>query len=145
METYDQSLGEFVTQVDGNKRDTYLTLYIPLGFWMVGGAASLVGGYLADTINRRNALCATVFVGETACGMTYFTTNFWGLFVTRIITGVSIGAANPLLYSLIGDIFPKEERGRAIALSVVAINAGTAPLNALTPVCALCRFVCASD
>lgn len=116
---------------DEDKRDKYLGGYISIGFFAVGGIVALFIGYLSDTINRKWVFVITVAIGEISCAATYFVstgtdTNFWtGLWLTRAITGFALGGALPLQFSLLGDLFAENERGRAVALIGVANNLGS--------------------
>ena len=51
----------------------------------------------------KNLFVAVIMIGEFSCFCTLFVKDYTGLFVTRAITGVSIGGANPLIMSMIGD------------------------------------------
>jgi len=42
--------------------------------------------------------------------LTYWTTTYSQLFVCRIFTGVSIGGSVPCIFSLLGDLYPVNER-----------------------------------
>mmetsp|Transcript_7210 Transcript_7210/g.10738 ORF Transcript_7210/g.10738 Transcript_7210/m.10738 type:complete len:87 (+) Transcript_7210:290-550(+) len=46
-------------------------------FFIVGGPASLIAGYLADTVGRRNLLIMVfTMMGGVPCVCTYFVQNF---------------------------------------------------------------------
>lgn len=111
-------------KVDEGRRDKKLVGDITLAFFLLGGFVSLIVGYFADTVNRRNTLAVVVVLGETACLSTYFTTGYNGLFLTRALTGIAIGGAIPLMFSLFGDLFTAEYRGKATAAAGVAMGAG---------------------
>lgn len=111
---------------DEDKRDKYLGGYISIGFFAVGGIVSTVIGYLADTVNRKWVFVVTVSIGEISCAATYFVAtgtdyNFWtGLWIARAITGFALGGALPIQFSLLGDLFSEDERGKAVAFTGVA-------------------------
>ena len=89
---------------DDEEKDRKLGGDIALAFFLLGAPASFVIGCMADTTSSRNMLFGvTVLIGEGACALTYFTTTYEGLFVTRALTGFSVGGALPLLSSLLGD------------------------------------------
>jgi MFS family permease len=114
-----------VTMVDTAKADLYISGYISLGFWVIGGFAAIVMGVLTDTGNRRNLLALVAGLGAASSLVTYFASStFWGLFACRVLTGIAIGGSAPLLYSLLGDLFSVHARGKAIALSGAAIALG---------------------
>ena len=106
------------------ERDVYLGAHISLGFFIIGGFVSVLVGYLAD-ISHRNLLYGyTIMLGETFCLITFFTTNYTQLFVCRIFSGISIGAANPIIFTLISDLYPKHKRSASIATVGAAISFG---------------------
>jgi MFS family permease len=39
-----------------------------------------------------------------------FLPQYWQLFVLRTLTGISIGGALPLCFSLLGDMYPANKR-----------------------------------
>ena len=112
------------------ERDVYLGGYISLGFFAVGGTISMVIGYAADSLNRKLTFAASVIIGELSCLATYWVPannldDFWvGLWVTRAITGVAIGGAIPIQYSIFGDYFSEENRGKVVAFLSVAVGIG---------------------
>jgi MFS family permease len=102
------------------ERDKIIGGDLSFAFFSVGCITTLFVGYYADKVNRVNLFVAMVMLGEFACLMTIAVTSLAGLFVTRTLTGVSIGASIPLIFSLMGDYYPAEERARAVAfLSVM--------------------------
>lgn len=114
------------TKVDVKKLDLYLAGYIPLGFWIIGGIASVLMGVLADTANRRNLLAIVAGIGAGSSLATYFAADtFEGLLVCRILTGVAIGGSSPLLFSLLGDLFSTKARGKAVAWAGTAVALGS--------------------
>lgn len=42
-----------------------------------------------------------VVLGEFSCFCTLFVKDYWGLFASRAFTGMAIGGASPLIYSII--------------------------------------------
>jgi len=81
-----------------------------MGFFLVGGLTSLLAGYLTDTRNRCYLFGAVIIFGEVSCLATYFVSNYWQLLICRILTGISIGGATPVLFSLLGDLYADSSR-----------------------------------
>jgi len=106
------------------EKDQYLGGQLNLGFFIVGGFAAMLVGYLTDKVNRKNLFCLVVLVGEFSCFCTLFVKDYSSLFVTRSITGVSIGGANPLIMSMIGDMFDDRYRGKAISFIQIMLSLG---------------------
>jgi len=97
-----------------------------LGFFLVGGVAALLIGYLADTFNRFLLFGMVVVCGELASISTYFVETYLQLFIFRIITGISSGGATPIVFSLLGDMYKQSNRIYASSVVGVAISGGTA-------------------
>jgi hypothetical protein len=106
------------------ERDVKLGGEISLAFFLVGAPASFLIGWLADldTIPRPPLFAVTLLIGEVACFATYFVGNFPALFVTRTLTGISIGGSLPIVYSVLGDLYQAE--GRNAISGVVATATG---------------------
>jgi len=82
-------------------------------------------GALADTVNRKNLLASGAAIWTTATFMTAHATNYSGLLLSRSLFAIGNGAQNPVAFSMIPELFP---RNKAFALSVynLAIHAGRA-------------------
>ena len=84
---------------------------IALSFFLFGVPTALLVGWLADMVNRRAPIFATVvMIGEISCFSTYFGKSFTGLMVTRTINGMAIGGSLPVIYSVLGDLYQAEGR-----------------------------------
>lgn len=46
------------------------------------------------------------------------------MWLTRAITGVAIGGAIPIQYSVFGDYFSEKNRGKAVAFLQIAVGVG---------------------
>jgi predicted MFS family arabinose efflux permease len=116
------------------ERDYYLGGHIALGFFVVGAPASYVIGMIADctsssssvAISRSTLFALTIILGEGSCLSTYFVRNYTQLYVTRILTGISVGGAIPIIYSLLGDIFPPHDRPFVTAIVGMGTGCGIA-------------------
>eukprot|EP00937_MAST-01D_sp_MAST-1D-sp2_P002539 g2539.t1 len=112
---------------DEQQRDKMLGGDIAVAFFMVGGVASLGVGYLTDRpdlTSRRDLYALVVLLGEGATVLTYFVTAYWQLVVLRALTGLSVGGALPVVFSMCGDLFPPNQRARASALIGAAMGCG---------------------
>jgi hypothetical protein len=72
--------------------------------------------------NKSRLFAWTVGIGEGACFLTYWTTTYRQLYICRAITGLSLGGALPLIYSVLGDLFSADERHSVNA--IVGIGTG---------------------
>lgn len=111
---------------DAVERDTKLGSLLSAAFFLVGGVVSLGAGWLTDRWSRKWLFVGVVLVGEIPCVMTGFVRSYGELFVARMLTGIGLGAALPLLYSLLGDYFSARARAAASAVTTFAMGAGIA-------------------
>ncbi len=111
---------------DAVQRDKKLGGDIALVFWLIGGTVSVLVGLATDRINRRNLFAVIVLFGEIPCLLTGFARDYDDLILLRAATGLGIGGAMPLLYSLLGDWYGKESRATATALIGFAMGLGIA-------------------
>ena len=95
------------------ERDTKLGGEISFVFWMLGGFVTLFIGYFTDQVNRIQLLTYIILIGEIPCFLTGFVQSYQQLFWMRALTGIGIGGAIPLIYSLLGDLFPPKKRSAA--------------------------------
>jgi MFS family permease len=112
--------------------DQRLGADVNLTFWMLGGVVTLGIGYLTDRsdsrskLSRKWLLVLVALLGQTACLLSGMARSYEQLYWTRALTGVGIGGAFPLIYSLIGDYFPKERRASANASVGLSMGLGIA-------------------
>jgi MFS family permease len=89
-------------------------------------AATVPFGVLADRLPRVRLLAASVGLWALAMLAAGFAGSFATLLALRVLLGVVVAAAGPLLASLMGDLFPSAERARiyGYVLSGELIGAG---------------------
>ena len=106
------------------ERDEKLGGYIAFGFFVVGGPIALLVGYFADVSNRPMLFGLVVAFGESASFCAFWVKTYPQLFVCRVFTGISIGGATPVIFSMLGDLYPGESRIYVSTLVGVALAAG---------------------
>eukprot|EP01006_Ploeotia_vitrea_P066704 TRINITY_DN95524_c0_g1_i1.p1 TRINITY_DN95524_c0_g1~~TRINITY_DN95524_c0_g1_i1.p1 ORF type:complete len:512 (+),score=10.07 TRINITY_DN95524_c0_g1_i1:67-1536(+) len=106
------------------ERDWKLGGQIGFGFFVMGGAASVVVGALADKSDRRYLLTIVVLCGEIPSLLLIVVTQYWQLFICRTMTGIAVGGALPLSLSILGDVFPSTQRALVSSLWGVALGIG---------------------
>lgn len=111
---------------DDVQRDVMLGGRISFAFWMLGGIVALFIGYYTDKISRRNLFLFIILVGEIPCLLTGFAQTYEQLFWLRALTGIGIGGALPLTFSMIGDYFSHKNRAAAAAWIGLAQGLGIA-------------------
>ena len=108
------------------EKDAKLGGEVALGFFLIGGVVSVLVGALADTVNRCKLFMYIVCLGEMACVGTYLVTTYEQLLFCRILTGISIGGCNPIVYSILGDCFPGSSRVYVTTVMGLAMSVGVA-------------------
>jgi len=109
-----------------NERDVKLGGQISFMFWVFGGLITLGIGYLTDLISRKTLFIITIVLGEIPCLLTGFAQSYEQLFWLRALTGIAIGGALPLTYSMIGDYFSPHTRAAAAGWIGLAQGLGIA-------------------
>ena len=110
-------------------KDAKLGGEVSLGFFLVGGACGLVVGWLADRaslISRPKLFAMVVILGEMSCIGTYRSRSYPELLLCRIMTGISIGGASPIMYSILGDCWPSSSRVHVSTLLGLSMGSGAA-------------------
>lgn len=106
------------------ERDAYIGGELTLAFYIPGVVGSLVAGVLSGVADRRLLLAVLACLTALACLLTADVGTFRELAWSRAVTGVCIGASLPVVYSLVGDWFPAQQRARATAFVTAASGAG---------------------
>jgi predicted MFS family arabinose efflux permease len=88
--------------------------------------AAPVFGRLGDTRSRRHLLAFGVALWSLATAAAAFATTFAALVAARAAVGVGEAAYATIAPALIGDYFPRERRGRAMAAFYLATPVGSA-------------------
>jgi predicted MFS family arabinose efflux permease len=94
-------------------------------FTIIGAAVSLFWGYFSDKASRKLLFILAVLIGEIPCALTAFAQSYGVFFFLRILSGIGMGAAFPLVFSMIGDVFDQKERPVAAAALSTAIALGS--------------------
>jgi len=79
---------------------------------LVGAAATLPFGILADRVRRTWTLAGAIVFWGLAMIWSAAATSFGNLLLARLFLGAVTAAAGPLVASLVGDAFSPNERGR---------------------------------
>ncbi|HEU5007107.1 MAG TPA: MFS transporter [Jatrophihabitantaceae bacterium] len=93
---------------------------------LVGAAATIPAGMLVDRICRTRLLAWAVACWAGAMVLSGLATGYLFLLLSRVALGCVTAAAAPAIASMIGDYFPRNERGRVYGyvLSGELIGAG---------------------
>ena len=83
-------------------------------------------GWLADRMSRWRLMGIGVILWSLASGASGWSPTFLFLLVTRCCMGVGEAAYGPAAPTVIADLYPKNVRGRVMAMFYVAIPVGSA-------------------
>ena len=115
VEPIKRDLGINDTQVALLHGFAFVIFYVTLG---------LPIGYLADRINRKKLIVASIAFWSlmtAGCGMVK---TFGGLFAMRVGVGIGEAGLSPASYSLIADYFPPARRSLALGVYTIALYLG---------------------
>lgn len=112
-------------QIEFGLNNTELGL-LGSSFLFIYAIATLPLGVWADRSIRKNIIAACVGIWSVASLLSGFTRNFLQIFITRSFLGIGEAGYAPASLSMIGDLFPKEQRGRILSLWSIGNLIGTA-------------------
>lgn len=105
--------------------DTQMSLLMGFAFAIFYSALGVPLGWLADHRGRRGLIVAGIAAWSAmtaACGLAR---GYFGLFAARIGVGVGEATLSPAAYSMLGDYFPREKLGRAMAVYSIGVPLGS--------------------
>lgn len=79
------------------------------------GAFQIIMGPLSDRYGKKQVLTLSIIIFTITTGLCALGTNLASLSVFRALTGVFASSIMPISIALIGDMFPTQERQRAIS------------------------------
>lgn len=98
-----------------------------LGAISVGGTvAPFAGGYLADSIGRRNTIVISLVGSALTVLAMYYTAGLGSLLGLALLHGALTYMFGPAANALVTDVVPAEKRVVAFAIFRLALNAGFA-------------------
>ncbi len=126
MNFYDRQVVGAVGELVKNQwelSDTQLGA-LTTAFILLYAAVGLPLGRWADVGPRRIILAAGVLIWSAMTALSGLAGNFAALFVCRLGVGIGEASCAPAANSLLGDLFPPEKRGRAIAVFMLGLPVG---------------------
>jgi predicted MFS family arabinose efflux permease len=105
--------------------DTQLSA-LTTAFILLYAAVGLPLGRWADVGRRKLILAGGVLLWSLMTALSGLARDFLTLFACRLAVGVGEASCAPAANSLIGDLFPPEKRGRAIAVFMLGLPLGLA-------------------
>lgn len=104
--------------------DWHLGLMSGPAFALLYAVAGIPLARLAEHRDRRIILSACLTVWSTMTMLCGAATSFFQMFLARMGVGIGEAGGNPVAHSLIADLFPATNRGRAIAIYSLGAPAG---------------------
>jgi predicted MFS family arabinose efflux permease len=89
----------------------YATLGIPLAV-------------LADRINRRNIIAASLATFSLMTVLCGYAVQFWQLLLARFGTGIGEAGTSPSINSVLADLYPPHRRAAALSFYTAGLNVG---------------------
>ena len=89
-------------KMNPNERDEYLGGALTLAFYGPGTVVALLFGFLTGGLVQRKTLYVIVIcITAVACFCTTFVNSYSQLALTRAMTGIGVGGALPIIYSMV--------------------------------------------
>ncbi len=99
-------------KIAGQLGDLHLYAWVFSAYLLTQTAMTVVFGKLADTFGRKPVLLvgiAIFLVGSVLCGTAWSIPSLIGF---RLLQGVGAGAIQPVCMTVVGDLYPIQERGK---------------------------------
>jgi MFS family permease len=101
---------------DLNISDTQVSLLLGFAFAIMFAVAALPIGHLVDHLSRRRIIVGGILLWSAMSILSGLSRNYAQLFAARVGVGIGEACLNPAAYSMLGDYFRPNLRGRAIGL-----------------------------
>jgi MFS family permease len=112
--------------------DVQMGLLLGLAYALLSGVCGLWLGTLVDRRTRCKLLGLAVILWSLSTAAGGLAPNFASFFIFRAIVGLGEAAVAPAAVSLLADMFPPQQRGRAISIYLFGATVGTA-LSSIIP------------
>jgi MFS transporter, Spinster family, sphingosine-1-phosphate transporter len=106
--------------------DDFWYSVVGVSFMIVYTVVAPLMGWLGDRYNRKVLLASGVFLWSFATVGTALSGDFWHIFFWRSLLGVGEASYGVIAPTLIADLFPVGQRGRAMGLYYLALPLGGA-------------------
>lgn len=81
-------------------------------------------GYFSDTLGRKNYMLISIFGFVVTSGLCGAATSISAMVVFRLLQGIFGAALVPLSQAILADVYPPEERGKAMAIWGIGVMVG---------------------
>ena len=112
-------------KADLGVNDGQMGLLLGAAFGIFYATMGLPLGWLADRTRRVSLVSGAIALWSAATAFCGLASNYMQLFLFRMSVGVGEAALSPCTMSMVADSFPKEKRGKAIAVYSMALSLAT--------------------
>lgn len=112
--------------------DVQMGLLLGLAYTLFSAFFGLWLGNLVDRHVRRTIIACSIILWSLSTVAGGLAPNFHWFFVFRALVGLGEAAISPASFSLIADMFPPHQRGRALGTYLIGATVGTA-LSSIIP------------
>ena len=95
------------------ERDLYLGSYCALALGVFSLPLSGLIGFMADFYSRKHLFVACIIIGALSSAWSGWAPNYINLFLARLCSGGCMSGSVSVTFSMLGDLFSKEERNAA--------------------------------
>ena len=100
-------------EISDEEHDARLGGDVSIAF-IVGGPVGIIAGWYTDRYPRNLMYGVVALVGSLGSFFTFCVTSHTTLLLARAVTGISIGGASPILFSLLSDLFSVDKRNLVV-------------------------------
>lgn len=111
-------------KLDLDLSDSQLGFLIGLSFALFYATLGIPIAFLADRKSRKNIITAAVITWSFMTALSGLAANYLQLAAARIGVGIGEAGSSPPSHSMISDLFPLEQRARAMGIFASGINIG---------------------
>jgi predicted MFS family arabinose efflux permease len=104
--------------------DSALGLLGGITFALFYGTLGLPIAMLADRFNRRNIIAISCAIWSVMTVLSGLAGSFWQLAAARVGVGIGEAGGTPPAHSMLADLYPMKERGRAMGIYAMGIPIG---------------------
>lgn len=112
--------------------EVQMSLLLGLAYSMFSAVLAIWLGNLVDRTTRRTLIAFSIVLWSVSTAAGGLAPDFGWFFVFRALVGLGEAAITPASFSLIADMFPPHQRGRALGTYLIGATVGTA-LSSIIP------------
>jgi len=90
--------------------------WVATGFMLATAVTMTLVGWLAGKLGHKTLYLSSLFIFTLGSGLCAVAWNYDSLIVSRIIQAIGGGAIQPVGMAIVAELFPPEERGKALGI-----------------------------